>query len=302
MIGPNLYSNNPTIEQHVDRLLPIANLLRDSGAEEICIDSGGRVYTDCGKGMRNTGLTLPETALHTVIRLLVAANGGFLDPEAPFANLTLACGARFHGALPPVANEPQISIRVHSGMARPLSDFMTAAQIRVVTDAIVAKKTLMIGGPTSSGKTTLLNAIIEELIPVDQRLVIIQDTPELQPSSAREVVGRLATNRADLKAHVFQSLRTRPDWIIIGETRDRSAWDLMDASRTGHPALSTVHASSAGGILTRLMSLAGCDQQFVNEAVDLAIFVERFPDGHRKVTQILAKQPDLTWASGRTAQ
>jgi Flp pilus assembly CpaF family ATPase len=218
--------------------------------------------------------------------------------------LTLVCGARFHDALTPVADEPQISIRLHAGMGRPITDFMTAPRVRLVTDTIAARKTVIVGGPTSAGKSTLLNAILD-LLPLDLRLIIIEDISELQiediselqPSPGRNIVRRVATRRADLKAHVFQALRARPDWIVIGETRDRSAWDLMDASRTGHPALSTVHASSAAGILTRLMSLAGCDQQFVNEAIDLALFVERLPDGQRKVTQILAKQPDLSWVA-----
>jgi pilus assembly protein CpaF len=124
----------------------------------------------------------------------------------------------------------------------------------------------------------------------------------LRPTPVKLVVRRLAQGRASLKAHVKEALRNRPDWIIIGETRDGSAWDLMDAARTGHPMLSTVHASSARGILTRLMSLAGCNQEFVNEALDLALFVERFDDGRRRVTEILAKQKDQTWANLTNAQ
>jgi Flp pilus assembly CpaF family ATPase len=296
MNAANLYCDDPAINHNVDRLLGLAEWLRDPSAQEISINSG-RVYLDRGAAsMEDTGARVPDTAIRAAVRLLVAAAGGYLDAEAPFANLTLACGARFHGALVPVANQPQISIRLHAGMGRPLSDFMTAAQSQLITDAIAARKTLIIGGPTSAGKSTLMNALLK-LIPTELRLVIIEDVFELKPDPSRNIVRRLATTRADLKTHIYQSLRTRPDWIVIGETRDRSAWDLMDASRTGHPALSTVHASSAAGILTRLMSLAGCDQQFVNEAIDVALLVERFPAGQRKVTEIIAKQRDLTWNS-----
>jgi Flp pilus assembly CpaF family ATPase len=223
----------------------------------------------------------------------------YLDPDEPFANLNLASGARFHGALPPVSNEPQISIRIHAGMGRPLKDFATPEQIRLIADHIATRKTIMIGGATSSGKSTMTNAIVNELIPWDARIALIEDLYELKPDPARNVVRRLATGHADLKEHIKQSLRLRPDWILVGETRDRSAWDLLDAARTGHPGLSTVHANSAAGILARLMSLAGCDQQFINEAVDLAVFVERFPDGQRRVTEILVKQPDLTWVTNK---
>ena len=275
--------------------MPLAEWLADPTVQEISVNNG-RAYIDWGGtgAMRNTGVSIPETAVRAAIRLLVAASGGYLDPAAPFANLTLACGARFHAAMAPVADEAQISIRLHAGMGRPLTDFMTAPQVRLVTGAIAARKTVMVGGPTSAGKSTLLNAILD-LLPADLRLIIIEDTFELQPAPGRNIVRRMTTGRADLKAQVFQALRARPDWIVIGETRDHSAWDLMDASRTGHPTLSTVHASSAAGILTRLRSLAGCDQQFVNEAIDLALFVERLPDGQRKVTQILAKQGDESW-------
>jgi Flp pilus assembly CpaF family ATPase len=229
----------------------------------------------------------------------VAARGEYLDPEFAFANLTLACGARFHGVLPPFASEPQMSNRLHSGMGRGLRDFMTAAQERLLATAIAAQRSIVVGGATSSGKSTLLNAMLG-LVPSDLRIMIIEDVYELKPAAEKLVVRRLATGRADLKAHVKQSLRARPDCIIIGETRDSSAWDLMDAARTGHPILSTVHASSAHGILTRLTSLAGCTEEFVNEAIELAVFVERFSDGQRRVTENLVKRQDSSGASART--
>jgi len=265
--------------------------------QEISIKSGGRVYVDRGTGaMQRTDITVPDTAIRAVIRLLMAAAGGYLDPEAPFANLTLACGARFSGAMPPVSDEGQISIRTHLRILRPLSEFMSERFIELVSDAVKARKSLVIGGATSAGKTTLLNSLIN-LIPHDQKLLVIEDAPELQLAPGRNVVRRLATGRANLRRHVFESLRYRPDWIIVGETHDQSARDLMDAARTGHPGISTVHANSALGILSRLQSLADCDQQFVNEAVDLLIFVQRFPDGQRRVTEMLAKQRDLTWTA-----
>jgi pilus assembly protein CpaF len=159
----------------------------------------------------------------------------------------------------------------------------------------------VIGGATSSGKSTLLNALVD-VIPRGIRIILIEDVYELKPAPGKLVVRRLAQGRASLKAHVKEALRNRPDWITIGETRDASAWDLMDAARTGHPMLSTVHASSAQGILTRLMSLASCNQEFVNEALDLVLFVERFDDGSRRVTEILAKQRDQSWANVTDAQ
>jgi Flp pilus assembly CpaF family ATPase len=283
----NLYTENLTIEQHVNRLLPIAALLRDPSVQEISINSGGRVYVDRGSAAMQllNDITIPDAAVRAVIRLLMAAAGGYLDPDSPFANLTLACGARFSGAVPPVSDGAQLSIRTHRRILRPLSDFMDVASIALVSDAVKVRKSIVIGGATSTGKTTLLNSLIE-LIPHDQRLLVIEDAPELQIDAGRNVVRRLATRGADLRRHVFESLRYRPDWIIVGETRDQSACDLLDAARTGHPGMSTVHASSADGIVTRLMSLANCDREFVREAIDLVLFVERMPDGRRAVSQI----------------
>ena len=253
MNAPNLYHRDPVIEAEVNRLLPLAAWLRDARLKEISLNNG-RVYADWGGSgaMQNIGVSIAASDARAAIRLLVAANGGYLDPAAPFANLTLACGARLHAAMEPVADEVQVSIRLHAGMGRRITNFMTDPQVGLVTDTIAARKTVIVGGPTSAGKSTLLNAILD-LLPADLRLIIIEDTYELQPSPERNVVRRLASGRVDLKAQVFQALRARPDWIVIGETRDRSAWDLMDASRTGHPTLSTVHASSAQGILTRLI-------------------------------------------------
>jgi len=239
--------------------------------------------------------------LRAAIRMLVAASGAHIDPESAANSLTLACGARFSGSLPPFGDEPQVSIRLHSGMGRPVSHFMTAGQVRLVREAILARRSIVVGGATSSGKSTLLNALVD-LIPGGIRIILIEDVYELKPALGKLVVRRLAQGRASLKAHVKEALRNRPDWIIIGETRDGSAWDLMDAARTGHPVLSTVHASSAHGILTRLMSFAGCNQEFVNEALDLALFVERFDDGQRRVTEVLAKQKNQSWANVTDAE
>ena len=111
-----MFCENPIINAHVERLLPISHLLCDPN-NEVSIN-GGRVWIDPGSGdMQDIGIIIVDSAVHTAIRLLVAANGGYLDPGAPFATLTLACGARFHAALQPVSDEPRISIRRHAPAA-----------------------------------------------------------------------------------------------------------------------------------------------------------------------------------------
>jgi Flp pilus assembly CpaF family ATPase len=102
-------------------------LIADRINQEIMMDNGGKVYVDRGSGaLRFTGITIPEMQLRAAIRMLVAASGAYMDPEYAAHSLTLVCGARFHGALPPFGDEPQLSIRLHSGMGRPVSDFMTS--------------------------------------------------------------------------------------------------------------------------------------------------------------------------------
>jgi len=285
---PNLYSENPTIEQHVDRLLTPAlrGLLTAPDVQDILINNGGKVYMDRGgPDLEETAYTLPQTAIKASIRLLTGANRGYLDPDAPFVTVSLACGARFHAVLAPVGDEPQIAIRTHRRILRPLSEFMSEQFIALLQGAVLARKSIVIGGATDAGKTTLLNSLLN-LIPATRRLLIIEDAPEIQLAEGRHAVRRFATKAADIRRHVFEALRDRPDWLIVGETRDASARDLLDAARTGHPGMSTVHASSADTIVTRLMSLANCDREFVREAVDLVVFITRLPDGRRAVTQI----------------
>ena len=191
---PNLYAPNPLIDAEVRRLLPLGAWLSDPKVKEISLNNGWvRIDWGGAGAMRNTGVSILGTAVRAAIRLLVAASGGYLDPETPFANLTLACGARFHGALEPVANEPQISIRLHAGMGRPVGDFMTVPQAHLLADAIVARKSVIVGGPTAAGKSTLLNAILE-LIPADLRLIIIEDTFELHNAGATSVLMAMQCN------------------------------------------------------------------------------------------------------------
>src|SRR5712692_2165746 len=131
-----LFSNHAIVDEYAGAFLPIAHLIFDSLNQEITIDNGGKVYVDRGSGaLRFTGITIPEVQLRAAIRMLVAASGAYIDREYAANSLTLACGARFSGSLPPFGDEPQISIRLHSGMGRPVSDFMTAGQVRLVTEA-----------------------------------------------------------------------------------------------------------------------------------------------------------------------
>jgi len=244
-----------------------------------------RLFIDDGGGkMRALGATLEPGAIVTVTRMLATLDGQSLNPAAPFLSVTLAGGFRWHSVLPPSADGPSTNIRVHPRLIRGLGDFMTEAQQEVVKKAIARRETIVISGATSTGKTTLVNAVTN-LIPADERLLIIEDTPELQIRPGN-VTRRRTSARADLARHVREALRDRPTRIIIGEVRGAEAADMLEAASTGHPSLSTIHAENIPEALARLQRLARCDRALVTEAIDLAIQLERQADGRRLVTDI----------------
>jgi Flp pilus assembly CpaF family ATPase len=244
------------------------------------------LFVDDGGGpMRPLEAALVPAAIIAGTRILATLDGQSLSPTAAFLNCVLANGFRYHAALPPVTDGPSFSIRAHARLVRLLADFMTETRADYIQDAIHRRLTILIAGGSNTGKTTLVNALIN-LIPLWERLLIIEDAGEIQARSGN-VVRRFATAGADLKRHVFESLRDRPDRIIIGEVRGSEARDMLEAATTGHAGgLSTIHANSCDEALTRLARLAQCDQQFIREAIDLVLFIERMPDGRRAVTEI----------------
>lgn len=289
----NLYCAPPALEAAVQRLLglKVADLLCDRTVQEVSANyavaiGAGHVFADYGEGpMRSAGATVPADAIEAATRILASDANKSLEPEAPFLNRVLAAGFRYHAALPPVSDGPRFSIRTHQRILRPLSDFMSVEQTSFVKEAICARKNILVGGGTSSGKTTLLNAMIAE-IPIVERLMILEDEPELQVREGNVTRGR-ATAKASLGRHVFETLRDRPDRIIIGEVRGAEAYDMLDAFSTGHSGgFATIHANGAAEVLTRLARLAKCDHRLIGEAIDLVLYVERTPDGRRTVTQI----------------
>jgi Flp pilus assembly CpaF family ATPase len=246
-----------------------------------------RLFVDNGSGPeRPLGATLEPSAIITATRMLATLDGQSLPATAPFLSCDLASGFRWHSRYQPLSDGPQFSIRVHPRMLRPLSDFMNAEQATLIKAAIAAKRTMLIAGATFSGKTTCANAIINQ-IPAEERLLIIEDTAEIQARPGN-VVRNFTSRDADLSRHVREALRMRPDRIIIGEIRGAEAKDFLEAASTGHPGLATIHAGSCDEALARLKRLAGeaCSMEFVREAVDLLIQLERMPDGRRAVTDI----------------
>ena len=287
----NLYTNNLPIERYVRRLLgpEIAWLLQDGKTQEISVNADGRIRIDDGSGDEFlVEGSLKPSDIETAVRMIAAVNGIWLDADAPFLNTVLLCGARCSAALPPIADGAQLSIRTHVRILRPLTAFMDERQAGWVKEQMRKRRNIIVAGGTNTGKTTLINALINEGIPdYNERLAVIEDAAELQIDGRRNLIRRLANSKADMKRHVFEILRARPDRIIVSEVRGAEAYDMVDALRTGHSGcLSTVHANSAAQAITRIAGLAGLSREIVCEGIQAVLFLERGEDGRRRLTGI----------------
>ncbi|TIQ15000.1 MAG: P-type conjugative transfer ATPase TrbB, partial [Mesorhizobium sp.] len=200
---------------------------------------------------------------------------------------------RFEGLLPPVVSGPAFTIRRRASRLIPLDDYvkstvMTEAQVSVLRSAISSRMNIVISGGTGSGKTTLANAVIAEIVAnaPDDRIVILEDTAEIR-CTAENAVSLHTSDTVDMARLLKSTMRLRPDRIIVGEVRDGAALTLLKAWNTGHPGgVTTVHSNTAMSALRRLEQLtAEASQQpmqeVIGEAVDLVVSIERTGRGRR---------------------
>jgi P-type conjugative transfer ATPase TrbB len=202
-----------------------------------------------------------------IVRLVAHHVGAEVHPLSPRVSAELpATGERFEGLLPPVVAAPTFAIRKPAVAVFTLDDYvaagtMGAEQAAVLRIAVAKRRNILVAGGTSTGKTTLTNALLAEVAKTADRVVLIEDTRELQCRAANLVALRTKDGVASLSDLVRSSLRLRPDRIPIGEVRGAEALDLLKAWGTGHPGgVGTIHAGSAIGALRRL-------EQLIQEAV-----------------------------------
>ncbi|HET6971767.1 MAG TPA: P-type conjugative transfer ATPase TrbB [Phenylobacterium sp.] len=280
----------------------ILSALDEPDVVEILANPDGRLVVDTqGSGRRDTGVRLPPQARERVIRLVAEHVGEPVTRDHPRLSGVLPSGERFQGFLPPVTAEPAFSIRKRPGVIWSLEDYvgqgiLTGAAAAVLRRAIAGRKNVLISGGAGSGKTTLANALLAEPAFVDDRVFLIEDTPELQ-CSAWDLVSVL-TRRAPAPIGVVDlvrdALRMRPDRIVIGEMRDgAAALETLKAWNTGHPGgLSTLHANSASEVLPRLEDLlmevvAQPPRRAIAQSVDFIVHIVRTSSG-RRVEDVLA--------------
>src|SRR5277367_1878927 len=284
----------------------IAQALADRLVVEVMVNPDGKIWIDkIGEGRSFTGEKLAHDDADRILRLLADHVGEVVTKDRPRISATLPeTGERFQGAFMPIVANPAFAIRKRPEIVFTLANYvetgvMTAAMAEALRQAARDRQNLLIAGGTGSGKTTLANAILAEPAFARDRVVLIEDTAELQCSAEDrlEMLTKRTEPAVTMTDLVRDTLRLRPDRIIIGEVRDGSALDLLKAWNTGHPGgLATIHANSALEGLTRLEDLIGevtqrIPYRAIAQAINILIYIERTLAGRqvRTVSRLIGR-------------
>jgi P-type conjugative transfer ATPase TrbB len=246
----------------------IAAWLEDPGVVEVMLNPDGRLWVDrLTEGLIDSGERLSAADGERIVRLVAHHVGAEVHSASPRVSAELPeTGERFEGLIPPVVAAPAFAIRKPAVAVFTLDDYvatgiMSLDEADALRRAVKKRRNVIVAGGTSTGKTTLVNALLAEVAKTSDRVVLIEDTRELQCKSPNLVALRTKDGVASLSDLVRSSLRLRPDRIPIGEVRGAEALDLLKAWGTGHPGgIGTIHAGSALGALRRL-------EQLIQEAV-----------------------------------
>jgi pilus assembly protein CpaF len=291
---------------------PLEPLLADEAVTEVMCNGPASVWVERSGRLEPTDVSfLDADHLRRVIDKIVGGVGRRVDESAPLCDARLPDGSRVNAVLPPVAVDgPFLTVRKF-GRRPPTAGELVAGgtldgRVLAFLEACVAgRRNIVVSGGTGSGKTTLLN-VISTFIPAGERIVTVEDAKELQLAQ-RHVVGLEArppsvegTGAVTIRDLVRNSLRMRPDRIVVGEVRSGEALDMLQAMNTGHTgSLTTVHANSPRDALARLETLvlmAGYDLPVrairgqLASAIDLVVQMARFPDGGRRITAVTEVQ------------
>jgi type IV secretion system protein VirB11 len=270
----------------------IASALSDPLVIEVMVNPDGALRLDrLGLGRSETGIVIEAAQVERIIRLVASHARTEVHGTAPIVSAELPphgdglAGERFEGLLPPVAPGPCFAIRKPAERIYSLADYvsdgiMTAEVARALSLAVVDRRNLLVAGGTSSGKTTLANALLAELAIRNERVILIEDTRELQCAAPDTVALRTRPGVVSMADLVRSTLRLRPDRIIVGEVRGGEALDMLKAWNTGHPGgIATLHANSARSALYRVEQLVQeavvtVPRRLIAEAIDLVVFIE----------------------------
>lgn len=287
----------------------IAAWLDDPAVIEVMLNPDGRLWLDrLGEGVSDTGLSLTAADGERIVRLVAHHVGVEVHARSPRVSAELPEGGeRFEGLLPPVVTAPAFAIRKPAVAVFTLDHYAAAGIMRpdaaiALRQGVEARANILVAGGTGTGKTTLVNALLAEVAKTTDRIVLIEDTRELQCTAPNLVAMRTKDGVVSLSDLVRSSLRLRPDRIPIGEVRGAEALDLLKAWGTGHPGgIGTIHAGTALGALRRMEQLiqeavVTVPRALLAETIDIIAVLVR--DGHGRRLAELARVEGLDAVTG----
>lgn len=287
---------------------PIEDLIKDPGITEIMVNGKDKIYIERNGRLELTNKKfISDRQIMNVIERIIAPLGRRIDESSPMVDARLKDGSRVNAIIPPLSLAgPVLTIRKFSHELLTVKDLtghnsVNTEMAEFLKLCVINRFNIIISGGTGSGKTTLLN-ILSNFIPLNERIITIEDSAELDllqehvvslEGRPRNIEGRGEVNIRDL---VRNSLRMRPDRIIVGEVRSGEAIDMLQAMNTGHDgSLSTIHANSPRDVLSRLETMvlmSGMElpvkaiREQIASAIDLIVHQQRFQDGTRKIINI----------------
>ena len=261
--------NDATLQRQHDMLTtaiqPLIPLLEHPDVTEVMLNPDGKVWIHrIGQGMQCTRIVISSVTAERIIRLIASSAGVEITPQQPWLAAKLPYwGARVQASIPPYSVDgPTFNLRLPARKVYTLADYqeqgtLSEEQLIQLRQAVQSRQNIIVAGGTGSGKTTLVNALLHEITELHERIILIEDNLELQCRHPNLIRKLIQPPELTLSKAIFDSLREYPSRIIVGEVRDKSAYDLISVWNTGHPGnICTVHASSAEDALHRINRLA----------------------------------------------
>lgn len=290
-------------------------LLDDPTIEEIWINEPGTVFVARSGQHEETRVNITAEDVRTLVERMLRRSGRRIDISQPFVDASLPDGSRLHVVIPPITREHwSVNIRKFSQSVRTLSDLvehetLTPNARDILSSAMRAGQTVLVSGATQAGKTTMVCALLDELLP-SERIVTVEETFEISTTHT-DAVGMQCrgmsldgVGEVTLRRLVKEALRMRPTRLVVGEVRGDEALDLLVALNSGIPGLCTIHANSASDAVRKLVTLCqlagGISETFVSSTIgatiDMVVHCEMGSDGARRIVDIA--RPSTTAVSG----
>lgn len=297
------------VDNEINGYGPITELLDDDNITEIMVNGINEIYVEIdGKVIKDETISfINNDHILRTIQKIIAPVGRMIDASNPMVDARLNDGSRLNAIIPPLSiNGPVMTIRKFKSNMNDVEDFLrngtlTSDMARFLEAAVLSKLNIIICGGTGSGKTSILN-MLSSFLGEDERIITIEDAAELNLNQKHVIsletrnMNYEGTGEVTIRDLVRNSLRMRPDRIIVGEVRGKEAFDMLQAMNTGHEgSLTTMHANSSSDAINRLESMIMMTgikmplkaiRQYITDAIDLVINVSRLSDGRRKIVNI----------------